>query len=579
MPQSRPAGRIHRLSATLANQIAAGEVVERPASVVKELLENALDAGARRIEVETRAGGVALIRVRDDGCGIHADDLVLALDRHATSKIRAFQDLVRVRSMGFRGEALPSIGSVSRLELASCAAGADAGWRVRVAGGELLAAPEPCAHPPGTTVEVRDLFYNTPARRKFLRTERTELRHLDEVVRRVALSCSDLALSLRHGERALWSVTAARGAEGDRRRLGALCGRAFADAALAVDVEATGLRLAGWLAPPGAGRAHADLQLFFVNGRAVGDAVARHAVRQALDGLLEPGRHPAYVLFLELDPAQVDVNVHPAKHEVRYREARLVHDFVSRSLRRELLGQGSGGHGLHTHGSSTPEAHPGRALQRSGASSPESVAETVAAYAELHRGQDTPAMPGGVLGVGGRFAALVVAGGLRIVDLARARRPWLREHAADAVRGGEIVSRPLLVPVSREVDEVLADRFESALDALAQAGVDVRRTGPRTISLRRVPALLAGADPQAFLDALGAVLGPVLDPVLDPDELASLEATLLERIVERIDLTSWRVEPGETTRMLAALGESTGASDASLNLDEAALARLFEQRR
>ncbi|MGI9334387.1 MAG: DNA mismatch repair endonuclease MutL, partial [Gammaproteobacteria bacterium] len=326
--------RIRPLSPTLANQIAAGEVIERPASVLKELVENALDADARRIVVDVERGGMALVRVRDDGEGIHKDDLELAVSRHATSKLAAFEDLSAIRTLGFRGEALPSIASVSRFELVSCRRGAEAAYMVKSDGSAAFDEPTPARHGEGSTGSGRDLFFNTPARRRFLRSEKTELRHIEQLLKRLALARFDVAFTLSHGGRALMDVRAA-GTDAERgSRVARLCGRSFADAAVEVELDAADMRLSGWVAGPSAARAYTDLQQFYVNGRIVRDSVARHALRQAYQDLIPAGRHPAYVLYLEIDPGAVDVNVHPTKHEVRFRESRLVHDFLSRGVRR-----------------------------------------------------------------------------------------------------------------------------------------------------------------------------------------------------------------------------------------------------
>lgn len=327
---------IRLLSPRLANQIAAGEVVERPASVVKELVENALDAGASRVDVDIEQGGVKLIRVRDDGFGIGEADLPLALSRHATSKIESLDDLEAVSSLGFRGEALASISSVSRLSLTSRTEVQEAASRVEVEGRDMDARISPAAHPVGTTVEVRDLFFNTPARRKFLRTEKTEFNHVDECIRRQALSRFDAGFTLRHNQRVIQSLRPAANPLDRERRIGALCGQQFIDNAVVIDAEATGLRLWGWVALPTFSRSQADLQYFFVNGRVIRDRLVAHAVRQAYRDVLYNNRHPAFVLYLEVDPATVDVNVHPTKHEVRFRDGRLVHDFIFRTLHKAL---------------------------------------------------------------------------------------------------------------------------------------------------------------------------------------------------------------------------------------------------
>ncbi|MGO2131535.1 MAG: DNA mismatch repair endonuclease MutL [Halomonas sp.] len=328
---------IHTLAPRLANQIAAGEVVERPSAVVKELLENAIDAGATRIEVELESGGARLIRVRDNGSGIIQQDLPLALARHATSKIASLDDLEGVASLGFRGEALASISSVSRLELVSNTSEDPAqGWRVVVEGRQMEPRVSPSPHPRGTSVLVRDLFFNTPARRKFLRTEKTEYSHAEEAFRRQALSRPDIGWALRHNQKVVHQLRASDDQLGHEQRLQALLGKTFLENALHLDLEAGGLRLWGWVGLPTHSRAQADQQYFFVNGRVVRDRLVAHAIRQAYRDVLFGGRHPVFVLHLDVDPLVVDVNVHPTKHEVRFRDGRLVHDFLFSSLHRAL---------------------------------------------------------------------------------------------------------------------------------------------------------------------------------------------------------------------------------------------------
>ncbi|MHB0774517.1 DNA mismatch repair endonuclease MutL [Halomonas sp. WWR20] len=334
IPQAR---RIQILNPRLANQIAAGEVVERPASVVKELVENAIDARSQRIEIELESGGARLIRVRDDGSGIAQEDLPLALSRHATSKILSLEELEEVASLGFRGEALASISSVSRLELVSNAeADPQGGWRVVAEGRQMEPRVSPAPHPRGTSVLVRDLFFNTPARRKFMRTEKTEFGHVEEAFRRLALSRYDIAWVLRHNQKTVHQLRAGDDQHAMERRVAALLGSKFLDNALHLDLEASGLRLWGWVGLPTHSRAQADQQYFFVNGRVVRDRLVAHAVRQAYRDVMFHGRHPVFVLYLELDTRVVDVNVHPTKHEVRFRDGRLVHDFLFSSLHRAL---------------------------------------------------------------------------------------------------------------------------------------------------------------------------------------------------------------------------------------------------
>ena len=324
--------RIQTLPPQLINQIAAGEVIERPASAIKELLENSLDAGADRIEIEIEQGGKALIRVRDNGSGIARDELVHALGRHATSKIASLEDLENVRSLGFRGEALPSMSSVARLTLVSRSADEDQGWSIKADGREQYDAPVPAPHPPGTTVELRDLFYNTPARRKFLRADRTEFGHIETMVKRLALSRFDVAFTLRHNGRVVFNLGKAVSQQEQSQRVASLCSEAFIEHALHMELELGSLKLRGWVGLPTFSRSQADLQYFFLNGRMVRDKVVTHALRQAWQDVLFHGRQPAYVLFLEMEPRLVDVNAHPAKYEVRFRDSRSVHQFLQRSV-------------------------------------------------------------------------------------------------------------------------------------------------------------------------------------------------------------------------------------------------------
>lgn len=407
--------RIAALSPRLANQIAAGEVVERPSSVAKELVENALDAGATRIELDVEQGGSKLIRVRDDGGGIAHEDLPLALNRHATSKIMELEDLEAVSTLGFRGEALASISSVSRLSLTSRVPDAEQGWQVRAEGRDMQAQIAPAPHPVGTTVEVRDLFFNTPARRKFLRTEKTEFNHIEEGLRRQALSRFDVGFALRHNQRAIHSLRPAPTVLERERRVAALCGSRFMENAVAIEAEAAGVRLSGWVALPTFSRSQADLQYFFVNHRVIRDRLVAHAVRQAYRDVLYNNRHPAFVLYLSVDPANVDVNVHPTKHEVRFRDGRLVHDFIFRTLHKALAEVRPQDHMVGAYPDSpgadpSAAAMPGAGGAASGAwqsarPSPSEARDQMAFYQALHQGAGQPvsqgAMEQGSLTAGG----------------------------------------------------------------------------------------------------------------------------------------------------------------------------------
>ena len=505
---------IRQLPDVLVNQIAAGEVVERPASVVKELVENALDAGATRIDIDLEEGGVRLIRIRDDGAGIASEQLPLAVSRHATSKIASIEDLEAVATLGFRGEALPSVASVSRFRLASRPRDAAHGAELRIDGGRL-GDVAPHAHPHGTTVEVRDLFFNVPARRKFLRAERTELSHIEEWLRSLALARPDVELRVTHNGRPSRRWKGDGHLLGDARLHEAL-GPEFARNALHVDHAGAGLRLHGWIAQPAYNRASADQQYLYVNGRSVRDRNVAHAVRQAYSDVLFHGRHPAYVLFLELDPRGVDVNVHPAKHEVRFRESRLVHDFVYRSLHAALSETRAGGPAAPAAAMATAGSVWSRPVQ---APIGLRVADAPAAYAALYaHGQDgatsdVPAamtMPAdtddGMPPLGFALAQLhgiyilaQNADGLVVVDMHAAHERIGYEKLKAAHDGEGLRTQPLLVPTPVAVSEREADVAEREGATLAQLGFEVQRSGPQSLLLRSVPALLAQGDVEALL--------------------------------------------------------------------------------
>ena len=506
---------IRTLSSVLANQIAAGEVVERPASVVKELVENSLDADAKTIAVELEAGGARLVRVRDDGFGIPSRELVLALSRHATSKIAVLDDLDRISSMGFRGEALPSIASVSRLVLASRPREAARGARVRVDGG-TVSAVEPAASKIGTVVEVRDLFFNVPARRKFLRTPRTELRHAEDAVRRLALGHPDVSFALHHDARRVLEVTCRME---PARRLSRLVGEEFAAGALEIEFDAGDLAVHGYLAPPVAARARPDQQFLFVNGRSVRDDVVRHAVRVGFGDALAGPQYPAFVLHLRIDPAAVDVNVHPTKHEVRFREPRHVHDFVRHAVSRALggfttradpetvamaLDAGAPDTGpRETEAGPTPAAARG-AYPTGGARPGEGrVRDNLAAYAALSAGGRPPEVGAARGRVRLGDHVLVESGeGLLLIELRAARRALVRDRLDASTRAAAPVSRPLLIPHTRPVPEVVADALDVADASFRSVGVEIRRGAPGSITLRAIPACLAGVAPEDLLDTV-----------------------------------------------------------------------------
>lgn len=506
---------IRELPIQLVNQIAAGEVVERPASVLKELLENSLDAGALQIQIDVEAGGLKLCRVRDDGAGIRAAELPLALARHATSKIASLDDLERVATLGFRGEALPSIAAVSRLSLTSCTPGADAGWQVEVDGGHHDEG-HPAAHPKGTTVAVRDLFYNTPARRKFMRTEKTEFSHLDRVARRVALSRFDVGFRLMHNQRAVLELRPAGDREAMDRRVAEVCGKKFPEHSLFVDHAASGMRLWGWLGLPTFSRSQADMQYFYLNGRMVRDRVVSHAVRAGYSDVLFHGRHPAYVLYLEMDPVLVDVNAHPTKHEVRFRESRSVHAFLFHTVERALAetrpGEGAGSTASAPARVETPPA--GHMSDQRSMRLPAAQPRALAAFRQLASGVSEPQTSDAAdLPLGQALAQLhgvyILAqnrNGLVLVDMHAAHERIVYERLKQSVDTGTIRSQPLLVPVTVHVSPGEADLADDHADTLRKLGFEVRRQGPDTLSIRQIPALLKDADSEALLRDLLADL-------------------------------------------------------------------------
>ncbi|MBX9914204.1 MAG: DNA mismatch repair endonuclease MutL [Pseudomonadaceae bacterium] len=554
--------RIQLLSPRLANQIAAGEVVERPASVIKELLENSLDSGARRIDVDVELGGTKLLKVRDDGSGIAADDLPLALARHATSKIRELEDLEQVMSLGFRGEALASISSVARLTLTSRTRNAEQAWQVETEGRDMVTHVQPAAHPVGTSVEVRDLFFNTPARRKFLKTEKTEFDHLQEVIKRLALARFDVAFHLRHNGKSILALHEAVDDLSRARRVAAVCGPGFLEQALPIEIERNGLRLWGWVGLPTFSRSQADLQYFYVNGRMVRDKLVSHAVRQAYRDVLFNGRHPTFLLFLEIDPAVVDVNVHPTKHEVRFRDGRMVHDFLYGTLHRALgdvrpedqlaapavmsgvvrpTGLDAGEFGpqsemslagaLLEHSAGNLQSPPAGSLWQSPGSGyqgarPQSgyaggvpVAEAQGAYREyfaplnsaaasLPEPQgDIPPLGYALAQLKGVYILAENAQGLVLVDMHAAHERIMYERLKTAMASEGLRGQPLLVPESLAVSQREADCAEEHAEWFQQLGFELQRLGPESLAIRQTPALLKQAEaPQLVRDVLADLL-------------------------------------------------------------------------
>ncbi|GAB4193636.1 MAG: DNA mismatch repair endonuclease MutL [Wenzhouxiangellaceae bacterium] len=557
---------IRVLPPALINQIAAGEVIERPASVVKELLENSLDAGARRIEVHVEEGGSRLIRVRDDGLGLPQDELQLALTPHATSKITSLDDLECVASLGFRGEALASIASVSRLTLSSRQSGAEHAWEL--SGGDAEA--RPAAGGEGTTVTVRDLFYNTPARRKFLRTPRTEFNHIDEMIKRLALARPQVSLQLVHDGKTVRDLPAADNAAAMARRLALVCGGDFVEATMEVDEQNSQLHLHGWIAAPTYARGQADQQYFFVNGRLVRDRLLAQAVRQAYQDVLFHGRHPAYVLYLELDPAQVDVNVHPQKYEVRLRDSRAVFHFIKHHLQQRLATTrpGDGGIPQPARLPNTPSAsghdptrglplgqpraaEPAGAYQASGGSAaaggaahqlyqhwaeqiglqqPSTPPQNAIADAAVESfdapdsagdNADVPPLGYALAQLHGIYILAQNRAGLVLVDMHAAHERVVYEQMKQQYSASGIASQALLVPVHVAVSEREAEAAEA--HDLEPFGIVVERSAPESLRVRRMPSLLAGQDPSELVRDVVAEL-----------RRTGASATLTERIHEKL---------------------------------------------
>lgn len=537
---SSETSRIHELSEHIGNQIAAGEVVERPSSVLKELVENALDAGATKIQVRLEQGGVKLIQVQDDGEGIVKDDLPLALRRHATSKITSLEDLRAIKTMGFRGEALPSIASVSSLEIVS-SRGLNGGWKIQAEKPDEM---HPAPRPKGTTVTVRDLFYKVPARRKFLRVERTEYNHCDELMRQLSLARFETGFSWQHNSGSTQQLEPATDQQAQERRIRKLWGKDFVENSLAIEVAKADMRLSGWIAKPGFSRANADRQYFYVNGRIVRDKTLSHAARQAYRDILYHGRQPAYLLYLEMDPEALDVNVHPAKTEVRFRDGRTVHDFVFRSLF-QFLAEGSvaGGKGSQiepipatniqrlphagvqqqelAHGFQPEPGYQGSGFRggryRNNWQPPQQqVAEQLAAYRKLGQAgaihEEQPPVEAGGLGsaiaqLHGVYILAQNSQGLVLIDMHAAHERITYEKLKNAIYREKVVSQPLLVPVTINCTEAEVRLVEEQQGFLRDTGLRIEAIGPESVVVREVPALLKNADIEGLVRDLLSDLG------------------------------------------------------------------------
>lgn len=519
---------IRVLPEQLIHQIAAGEVVERPASVIKELVENSLDAGATQIDIEVEEGGVRLCRIRDNGHGIARDELHLALARHATSKITTIDDLEQVGTLGFRGEALPSIASVSRMRLTSRPTESPLAHAITADNG-LFSDPEPAAHPTGTTVEVRDLFFNVPARRKFLRAERTELQHLERMIERLALSRFDVGFSLTNGRRKVADYPRALDQQQREARVAAIMGDEFLRSALYIEHASGNLRLSGWICLPTAARGQADLQYFYLNGRMLRDRLLGNAVRLGYQDVLFGGRHPAYVLFVEMDPRQVDVNAHPAKLEVRFRDGRFVHDFIFRTIERVLRETRPGAEGglppptnvealLGAAGAAGVwPAQAGNVAQYRSqvafalpvserATQPYAIAEPFVPAPNSLPSGDVPPLGFALAQLHGVYILSQAPDGLILVDMHAAHERTLYERLKTGLEQDGVASQPLLVPIACALTSADADLVEEHADVLRRTGLDVERSGPGAVVIRALPAALGRVDGAELLQAIVADL-------------------------------------------------------------------------
>lgn len=520
--------RVQRLSAFVADQIAAGEVVERPSSIVKELVENSLDAHATNIEVRSAAGGVESLWVRDNGIGIHKDDLALAVERHATSKIVQARDLLGICSLGFRGEALASVASVSRFKISSAQPRVDAGWYLETHGGEAIG-NGPIAHNQGTSVEVWDLFFNTPARRKFLKSERVENQQIDLVMRRLSLAHMEVGFSLVQS-RGDQPAKSAAGKESQRLNLAAgdpegrlaqVLSPGFVEQSLFIDESTQDYRLFGWVGLPQHNRRYMDEQFFYVNGRSIRDKLVGHAIRQAYSDVMFHGRHSVYVLFLELAPDFVDVNVHPTKHEVRFRDARKVHDFIFGSLNRALRAIRPAAQDSETPRNETSPMIPSQAALGLGASRSWSNSELPGGFAQaIQHNTVTDAAPEwqvaaepaehplgyAIAQLHGIYVIAQNAEGLVIVDMHAAHERIVYEKMKAQLEAGSVARQQLLVPLTFDVSETDAQWVEDLAEQLHKSGLVIERLGRCSVSVREVPVLLADADLQQMVTDLLAEL-------------------------------------------------------------------------
>ncbi len=553
---------IKALPSHLINQIAAGEVVERPASVLKELMENAIDAGASRIQIEADEGGIARLQIHDNGCGIQRAELALAVTRHATSKIASLDDLESVATLGFRGEALPSIAAVAEMNLASRCAEDEHGWLLALRPGETLPDPRPQPMPCGTQITVSRLFHRVPARKRFLRGAKTELGHLDATARRLALGAPEVDVRFVHQGRMLWHARAAEDDAALEQRIASLLGEEFVDQALHLGYEGQGLRLSGWVARPAFSRSRGDLQHVFINGRYIRDRLIIGALKAAYADVLHYSRHPAYLLYLEMDPRELDVNVHPTKQEVRFREGRRIFDFLRRSVQQAVAGPAPAAFASPPQNAAEPQsgavvdpAGPDAPERPEPASPPAPASGAVrlqsgsaqmlygsAAPRQLLIAEDavapTPPLGFALAQIHGVYILSQTETGAVLVDMHAAHERIVLEELKRRLQGQTAVSQPLLLPSTVNLQEDEADRAEEALPMLERLGLDLRRVGPQQLEIRAAPALLDGFDHAALVRDLVSDLGEA--DVLD---LHRLEFTL-DRVLGNMACKSGSVKAG-----------------------------------
>lgn len=518
---------VKKLPNQLIDQIAAGEVIERPASVVKELVENALDAGATQIIIEVQQGGQKAIKITDNGSGLYKEDMALALQRHATSKIKSLEELESLSSLGFRGEALPSIASVSRFEITSRHQSAESAWQIKCHGGEIQNI-KPAAHPVGTTVSVHDLFFNTPARRRFLKTERTEFLRIDELIKRISLSCFSVSFRLIHNSKIVRNSTAKNGQKSQQHRIIELCGKDFMQNSIKIEEQRKDFKLSGWVAKPNWSRAQADRQFFYINGRMIKDKLIAHAIRQAYQDVLFHGRYPAFVLYLEIQPELVDVNVHPTKHEVRFRDSKGVYDFIFGSIHKTLA-ETRATHAEtiqkmqvtnHTYPTGTQaNFHFGAQTNQSANHQyTQFINESTGQYKTTNTTQphqqnnnnqnsDIPPLGYAKAQIHGIFILAENQHGLIIVDMHAAHERITYEHMKEKFKKDALKNQKLLVPITVNVSRREVDIVEKQQLWFNKLGFQIQISGEESIVIRKIPALLAQADVESLVkDVLSELL-------------------------------------------------------------------------